>query len=548
MSRLLAGLREDKGGSAAALFALSLPPLLATTAVAVDFGQIYAAERDLQSIADAAAMAAVDSENIPESAAGTVAEIVRQSQAPGIVVDHVTAGKYSRDPSLSLHERFAPGDEDANAVEVELTQKVELLVAGPLIGAEGSTVRAFSRASRTEMVAFDLNTKAVSISQPVAEEFLSALLGSDIELSDDALDALLAERIDVLRMAENLVSAGGNPGLDFSEVFDSEMPLADVLEAMAEATDDAALRDALRNMADGAGEGSVVLSDIIDLGPYGSLHAAVDGDSVMVDAYSLLRNTLEASHGEGYDIALDLELAGLGGTSLRMAGGRGYERSPWLSISEAYDVVLRTGQARIYAETSADVPGAGKVLLPLYLELAPAEAQIASVTCDPADARNGVTIEARPSLGTLALASVDLTGFGDFGTELETAPATLLQTRLARVTAYADVDLGGNQSVDVHLSLEDIRQKLRKEAGTEDLLETGIASLLGNADIEIEALGLGLGTSLLGLDSSISDLLGSLTPGLDDLVNQLSEATGTKLGVAEVGVIRLECGVPAIVA
>lgn len=544
MQRLL----RNRSGSAAALFAVALPPLLTMAAVAIDVGSLYTAERRLQGIADAAAAAAVSRRDIAVSAPDTIAAVIAQSEEAGIVIDHVTPGVYLRDPSKSLHDRFVKRMDDANAVEVELVQTVDLLLAGPILGAGSSQVTAFARAARTEMVAFELNTRTAAVSNPLVVGLVKGLLGQDIDLSDDAVDALLSETFDLLSVAGELKRITGAGEATFAELFEDYAMIADILEAMAMATDNPALREMLLDMADRSSGETVRIAEIIDLGPYGHLGAAVGDNAVKVDAFALLRAVLEQAGGPGYDVSLDLDLAGLGAVDLRLAGGRGFERSPWLSISDAYDVVLRTGQTRIHARIGANLAGLGKLKLPLFVELAPAEAQISAVVCDPADVDNGVTIDTTPSVGQLALGDVDLDRFDDFGTALVPEPATILRAPLVSVAAFSHVELGGRQSVPVHFSLREIREEVRKEAGTRDLMQTSVATLLGNTEIGVKTLGIGLGTGLLNLDDSIAALLGKLTPGIDTLLNQITSLAGVKLGVAEVAVNRLQCGRPALVA
>ena len=539
---------DDQSGSAAALFAVSAPPLLGMAAVAIDIGSLYMAERKLQGIADAAAAAAVVRPDIPASAEEAVSSVIAQSGEEKISVFDLNPGIYTRDPGLSIHERFVKTDEDANSVELRLTQEVDLLLAGPLLGNSKGQIAAFARAAKTDLVAFELNTKTVAVDNAIINGLLSGLTGNDVDLSDDAIDSMLANEIDIMRVAQELGALMPEVGPRFGDLFAEETPLGMVLEAMAQSTEDTVLSEALMQLADDASEETLRMEDIIDLGPFAALSQAGKDDAIMVDVYSLLRIVLEQSKGEGYDINLNLDVAGLSAANVRLAGGRGFERSPWLTITAAKDIVLRTAQTRLYFEMGADVPGAGKLKLPFYLELAPAEAQITAVECDPDAFDNGVSIDARPSIGGLALAEIDGTQFSDFSADVSEYDATLLETRLAKVTGFSHVDLGGGETIGVRLSLDEIADRMRKEVGTQDLFEEGMASLLSNLELETETLGIGLGTNLLNLEGNIGDLLASITPQLDSVFNGVTSAAGVKLGVAEIGVTKLRCGRPVLVA
>ena len=550
MRRMLRTLIFDKDGSVATLFAVAAPPLFGLTAIAIDLGSIYMAERDLQGIADAAAAAAVARPDIAEDASRIVAEVVAHSGQGGITVETVTPGTYTRDPAMALAERFAETDTDPNAVSVELTQSTPTLMGGVLFGKEASTVRVKAMAAKTNLVAFELNTKTLSLSGGVVNEYLSGLTGTTVTFSDDEIDAMLSEQIDILAFADALAERTPDAPETFGELFGETLPLGQVLQALADATTNPQLAGAIRQLAAGIAGGSVVLADVIDLGPYGALSDAGTNGSIQVEVYSLLRTVLQESNGPGYDISLAANaLDGVAASKIMLSGGRGFERSPWMTITAARDVVLRTAQTRLYSEFTANLPGIGSLKIPLLLELAPAEAWLTGIDCDPASATNGVALETKPSVGTLALADIDESQFGDFSSDLWTGTATIMETPVSRLTVYGSVDAGGANVIPVRLSLDEVEAGVRKETGTQDLLATKMATLLQNLDVQAQVLGLGLGlgnNALPGQDA-VTALIASLAPQLDALVNQATAVAGVKLGVAEVGVNRLSCGRPMVV-
>ncbi len=549
MLKTLRTLIADKDGSVATLFAVAAPPLFGLTAVAVDLGAIYMAERDLQGIADAAAAAAVSRADIPGQAQSAVAQVIDYS-GQNIIVESVTPGVYSRDPSIALADRFTETGTDPNAVEVELALSTPTLVGGVFFGTAASTVRVKAMAAKTNFVAFELNSKTVALSGGVVNAYLSALTGTPVTFSDDDVDALLSERIDILAFADALATRTPEAPDTFGELFEADVPLVRILEAMADATANPQLAGSLRQLAAGIVGGSVRLGDVIDLGPFGALSEAGTERSIEVDVYSLLRAVLQESGGPGYDISLSTSaLQGVAASKILLSGGRGFERSPWMTVTAARDVVLRTAQTRLYTEFAANVPGAGRFSIPLLLELAPAEARLANLDCDPSSATNGVALETKPSVGTLALADIDESQLGDFSAALATGRATLLQSPISRLTAYSKVDAGGATTVPVRLSLQEVAAGTRKQVGTQDLLATSLQTLIQNLDVEAQVLGIGLGLGQNNLPGSdaVKTLVASLAPQLDALVNQATAVAGVKLGVAEVGVNRLSCGRPMVV-
>lgn len=304
MLQAIRSLIADKDGSVATLFAIAAPPLFGLTAVAIDLGSIYLAERDLQGIADAAAAAAVAPADIGADANRIVAEVVTHSGEAGITVVKVTPGTYARDPDLALADRFAETETDPNAVAVELTQSTPTLMGDVFFGQEASTVRVKAMAAKTDLVAFELNTKTVSLSGGLVNAYLSGLTGINVSFSDDVVDAMLSEQIDILAFADALSERTPDAPGTFGELFGQSLPVSEVLQAMADAIDNPQLADAVRQLAASVVGGSVVMEDVIDLGPYGALSEAGTDRSVEIDVYSLLRTVLQETGGPGYDIAL----------------------------------------------------------------------------------------------------------------------------------------------------------------------------------------------------------------------------------------------------
>ncbi|RIV89220.1 pilus assembly protein TadG-related protein [Aurantiacibacter zhengii] len=536
----------DEDGASAVLFGLALPPLMAMGAFALDLGSLYLAERRLQNIADAAAAAAV-SAGADVAKEGIVAEVIAENGVRDVSILAVLDGEYRRDKTISWQERFDQTSLYPNATRVQLTQDVRLFFGSFVTAGASSQVTASATAARTDMAGFMLGTRVADLPGGLADNLLSALAGTALNLTPADVGVLSNTQIDVLDFAEALGPLQEMEGETFGAIFEAGTPLHQAVQAMADASDDPQLAAVLERVAALASSDFVQLSDLIDLGPLGNTDVNDGRSGVSVDAYSLLRSLLQAAHGDSYEATLKTDVTGLASVNVRLAGGYSEERSPWLTVDTMGDVTLRTAETRL-SVVAGLLPVAGLgggMRVPLYTELASAEAQMTDIVCDAGDGSDGVYIEAKPSIGTAAIADVNTDLFDDFSAPLWLEPARVVNTSLLKVNAYADISIGGDVAQEIHFTPEDVDDRQTKTVGTIDALEGTARSLAEDVDLDVRALGLGL--NLGGVASLVGNALGTAAPSLDILVNQLTGLLGVKLGAADVTVDRLRCGRPTLV-
>lgn len=539
-------LLRDTDGTANVLFAVSLPPLIGIAALAVDMGSLYLAERRLQNVADAAAAAAVAAsvDMTPEAA---VNEVIADSHLDGIEIFELTEGEYTRDREIHYSDRFDPTSLYPNATRVVLRQEVPLFFGSLLAGSNITHVTANAMASRFDMAGFLLGSSVVNVQGNTGNSILSALAGSQLGLTQDDVDLLSNSLIDVLDFAEALGPLNGNEDKTFGEIFEADTTLNQAVNALAGAAPTPELAALFTRIGEQAGDEYMTLADLIDLGPLGDTDINDGRSGVEVDGYSLLRSLLEAAQGDSYEGSFSTSVAGLASVNVRFAGGYSEERSPWLTVDTAGDVTLRTSETRLLVDVrTGSLAGLPAPLnIPFYTELASAEAQMTDIVCRANDGTDGVYIDARPSIGTLALADVDTTNFADFSAPLWLDRATLLNATVLQVEGYAEVDVGGDQIETLHFTLEDIADRVTKSAGTQDAVQGVASSLASDVDISVRALGLGLGTA--GTTAIVGNALSALAPTVDTIFTSLTDALGVKLGTADVTVDRIRCGHPSLV-
>lgn len=549
----LQSLARCESGAAATLLALSLPALAGVAALAVDLSSLYLAERRLQGIADAAAAASISGDIANgESAARAM---VANSGTAGIILEQFQPGHYARDAALAPQSRFTPNAPGANAARVQLRQEVPLFFAGLAMGRSSSNVTVSATAAKSDLVGFEIGSKLIHLSDGLPAMLLSTLAGVNLGLTDTDISLLATAQVDVADFMQALRQRNAGGDGSFSDSLDTPTPLADAIGALGDSVDaDTAV--VVENIAALAVGDDVAVGDLIDLGPWGQGDAIDARLGAQVNVYTLLRSLLEAGHGPAYSIAMDVGLPGVGGTTLRVAGGHGWQRSPWMTFDEAGDVTVRTSMTRIGLDINVGSSLLGDIVavrLPLFVELAPAEARISKVACDPADPDHGVTLDVRPSIGTVALADFDVHRMEDVDQPLPLRNAELIRLLgLASVKGYANVALGGDRIYEIPFSPEQIAAGSRQHTPTRDLLATAIPRLMDDVRVDIQPLGfsLGLGSLLSSgpATQTVRNALEAVAPSLDGLLNRITALLGVELGVAEVSVNALRCGRPMIVA
>jgi uncharacterized membrane protein len=539
-------LRRDERGAGAILFATSLTMLMGAAAMAVDMASIYLAKRGLQGMADAAALAAAN-HTATGDAQSAVAGILGAYDIPDVLVLSLKPGTYSQDGDVDFEDRFTPTEVEPNAVRIELERPLPLFFAN-IFGYSSTTVAAHATAQRSDMAAYSLSTKLAALSNGIPNQMLSALAGTDLDLSIMDTQGLANANLDLLGYADALVLQTGSKGATYSELFGKDIALDEAVAAMARASGDAEVAALLRDIAAKVGGDTVRLSDIIDLGPLGRTDYHDGKSEIEIDAYSLLRALLQLSLGKQYDITLDLAAPGLTKATAQLVGGSGWERSPWLTVTSAKDYVLRTAQSRLLLEVEANTGALAlaKLKLPVYVELAQGEARLTDIVCDGDPSEHGVRMAVTPSVGTVAFSEINAAQMADLTSEMPLSRATFFTSPLLKVTGSAELALGGMSPQSVHFSMNEIKTRTIKTVATNDLAGAIASSLVDDVDIQVATLGFGVNAS--SITQLVGTTLQTIAPSIDGLFAQITQAAGIKLGAADVRVDKARCGVPMLVA
>ncbi len=178
-----------------------------------------------------------------------------------------------------------------------------------------------------------------------------------------------------------------------------------------------------------------------------------------------------------------------------LAIGEPMQGSAWYTVGEE-GATVRTAQTRLrlVATIGGSGPLAGiAVRVPLYLELASAEARLAAIACGSSPGETRVDIAARPALAGLWLGELDPTALSNFARRPQITPARLIRAPLLRVDGEAHAEITNASETTLSFDRDDIDAGAVKTTATDDALQTLLDGLVRNLDIRVTILGLGLG-------------------------------------------------------
>lgn len=576
--RLVRRLLRDRDGHFAMMTAMVTPMALALAAVAVDVGSLYLEKRRAQSLADLAAITvAANLDNpveaarlvfadngVPEIALGVIDRDDKIRWKPGIEVGAVgdsavlAPGRYVSSLDIPAAERFtrppAGQEGEINAVRVTYRTTGTRYFAASLIGPPQIAVEAVAAIDRK--AAFSVGSRLLALEGGVANALLGGLTGSGISLSVMDYEALLAADVSLLSFLDALAGELDITAASYDQLLDAEVSVALVARAISKIAgvgpkaQAASQRLAAQSAA--APARTFPLSRLI----------GVEGDAVTatlrqvaarVEVMELVTMAAVLA-GEGRQVKLDLgaHLPGLLAASVGLAIGEPPQKSPWFTVGSRGDVV-RTAQTRLgivveigNAPALAGVLGA-RIRLPLYLELAYAEAKLDAVSC-PTGRRDSikVAIDARPGIANLYLAEVDPAKIVNFANPAPRAPAKIVQLAAVNVTAQAQAEIAAIGYKRLNFSAGDIDAGKLRRVSTHTVTTSLADSLFSSLSLEIN-VGLGiLNLPLITLPPNTSALLAATvraaSPAIDALLDDILTMLGLSLGQADIRVHGATCG------
>lgn len=545
----------DRSGNMTVLFAMGFAVSALVSAVAVDGASLYHERRMLQNGVDLAALSAAgDPAGAAELARDALIEagLLPAGSSTGLTV---VTGHYDPDPAIPAASRFTPGASPANAVSVSLQRRGQLYFArgwadAPMLGASAI-------ASVTPQVSFSLGSRLASLNGGIANAVLNEMLGTSVSLTALDYQNLLDAEVDAFAFLDALAGRLGVTAGSYDDLLALSADHGTLAAALADLLGGVE-HTAMVKLAGSAGHnGAVPLAKLLDLGQLGQLAIGSDtGEGLFTTISALELLAASAALGDGdrqVSLALTAGIPGLVGITASLAVGEPVQGGGWFAIG-GVGTVVRTAQLRL--RLVAEILGSGAltgapIRLPLYLELAQAEAMVGAATCPSAISPSGTAaILTRPGALRLMVGEVDGATFGDFNTTPVVGPAKLAEVKLLgltvlKVLASALVEVAQTTPIPLDFSSSDIAGGVVHTARTTTIVTSLTGSLLDNLVLDVPVLGLGL--NLTGLATLLDTILSPLTPTLDLVLARLLEALGLSLGEADVTVYGVRCSHPVLV-
>lgn len=542
--RRLSHLARDARGSIAILAAVAMGMAAACAALAVDLGSVFYESRRLQGVADAAAIAAADDLAQPSHAAQSA---IDGNHLPRPVTAMTAAGLWRADPALAVPNRFTATTASPNAARVTLSEDAPLYF-GRVLGLRNIHLSRSATAARIDLASFSLGSRLAALDGGIANQVLSGLTGSSISLTALDYNALLGADVDLFSFT-NALRAELSLNGSYADALATSTTASHVLNALISAltiSGQSAAATAVGKLIGGVGDRAVNLSSLIDLGPIGQQDHAAPGQSIAVNGFGLVEALLEL--GGQHQIQLDLgsSIAGLSSVKATLVIGDRMESSPWIAVTANGNPVVRTSQMRLYVDTAIGgspalrLLGVSAVRLPLYVELAEAEAKLSSLNCSAGN--RGATLAVLPSIGHVSIADVTAANLSDMTTAPIESPATIVNIAGIKVTGSARTDLSGDGWQTVTFDAGEIDGRATKTVDSDGIVGAIAGSLVGKLHLNVA------GFALPGLSGLVSPLLSAAAPPVDQLLSGLLDLLGLHLGQADVRINGVRCGQAALVA
>lgn len=541
---LVSRMRSAEDGSIAVLMALFLAVSITLCAIAIDMGSLYLERRSVQGAADLAAMAAAADLDHAEQAARATLSANGFGDVRSLAV---IKGRYEGNAALAPSARFVPGKEPYNAVRLDAQTGGRLFFAKSFMAEPEISVSALGAADA--LATFSIGSRLASLNGGLVNALLGSLVGGNVSLSAMDYTALADANLSLDGFLSALAAEIGVTAGTYSDVLSGDVGVGNVLTAVVNAAssdgETQAAQATAKLLSQITTTATVPLETLIDLGPLahaeiGQPHAGLAAD---LNVMSLLSAAAVAANGEN-QVAVNLgsSIPGLLSLTLDLAIGEAAQHSGWVATGQA-GATVQTAQTRL--RLIAEVGGTGllagvRVRLPLYIEVASAEARLMHLTCGVGQSASEALIEAQPAVVRAWIGDVAAGHLSSFGSSPPVSNGAVVTAPLISVSASAYAEMTDAAATELRFTQSDVDGHVVKTAKVHDHLSSLVSSLLQTANLNVNVLGFGLNVTVI--KTLVLSLLSPVVAALDPVVGSLLEAIGVNLGEVDVEVHGIRCG------
>lgn len=369
-------LGSDRRGSVVTIFAFSAMVLALVTALVMNQVSFYLNKRRLQGAVDMAALIMLTSGDIgSEQARALIASQIDDPDVDAVV----TRGRYTPDSSIGVDQRFVANATPFNALQVDARVPADaVMMAGLLPG--DMELAATARSARRQTVSVVLGSRLVRVEGGLSAALLDATLGYKGKLTVMDYESLASAELDTVEFLQALNVEADIEAVTFDDVLDADVTMGEVIEAMAQTTDDGDILALLSAAKPAPGLQPLQLDSFVDLGSVAGLpiDALTSGKVFPLSVGEVLAGSAALSDGD-HQIALDLASV-LGNTAIANVK---------LHVGEKPQILRYTGKAEEGASVSTsqlklDVGALGKPplsVLAVDVQLASAGVTVDDIAC-----------------------------------------------------------------------------------------------------------------------------------------------------------------------
>ena len=562
----------DEDGAISILAVGAIVAAIGVSVIVIDAGSLLYAKRQLQAATDAAAMSAVrDLGKAGGDPTARAEEVFTANGFDSLKDLNVELGGYDANESKTPAQRFDSAAATDNAVRIKARIDSPTYFAQFFGAGDTSEVYAESTAAMVNQASISAGTGLASLDNGIANQLLTALLGTSVSLSAANYQGLIDTKVDALAFLDALATRLNITGT-YGDLLSANASVGDILGAALDVltsgnTDQSsgdpvaaqqailALQTAVLNTLNLSVDAVIDASQLQNRS-IGNIITTGTND-LSVNVYDLIiAAVMGQANGKTIDLGTNVSLP-LVGTSLvtRIAIGSPEASSKLGPVGTQ----VHTSQVRLALTAKALSVSLwpladADITLPIYAEVAPGTATISDIPCN----RSGtmVSVTGVTGIATARIGEIDSSALSDFSSSPTFADPiivhlTLLGLPVADVSASATANLGAGGPTQKNFTQNDIDNQVKKQItsglGSADLV-SGLVSTL-NLNVTILNIPLGLTSAIITgvVNTIVAPALVSILNVVDGTIDSLLAVLGVKVGTLDMSVNGTSCGVPKLV-
>lgn len=540
-----------RDGSLLPIAAIVLAALVTALAFAVDYGALFVARRRMQAAVDLAAI--VGAQN-PAEAARLVSLSLADNGFASPSLLTVEAGQYRADGTAAPSARFRPNASPANAVRVSATVQTPLYFGRAILKRDTLAIATTALAAQSDYASVSIGSRLAAVNGGLANALLGAMLGTHLGLTVADYNALLGASLDLFAFTDALATTLGITAGSYDDVLSGQATVGQILSAASLAGAGqvgtpavAALRQI--SLALPSGQSRLPVSRLASLGDLGlgPLGSHDPTHPIQAGLLDLVTAAAALSNGSS-QVTADLSAAAPSLASARITLSFGQPPQASWTSPQAPGVDVATRQGRLLLDAVVAAPlGLGTIDLPIYVDVASAQANLQTVSCPwSVPGQTSATLSVRTGVATVATSNVAPGAISVAGASPSlTGAATLVALPLVNVTGRALVSVAGSNPQTVTFSNDDIAQHRVRTVSSTGLSGSLVGTLVSGLSLDVKVVGLGLSAG--AVSAAIGTSLQAATPAIDALLDGVLRTLGIGVGQADVWINGVNCGRASLV-